>query len=211
MFGKPNTPNDGAYTDLKKYHEDEHHIGSDNYNQFINNRKNGKELLKNNIYRISSMLISCKAESELFCLYSASEINWDVSLLIYYTDSTYIYSYYKYKEIGRVSIVNDSIFLFPACDIWRDDPDFQCRTYDCEGSIYGTMENGEVKSDCISKRLYIKEKESIKDKTLDFYFPNDSNAFSFSESYPLEKRRINKNKEEKSTLRFRDYIRKHGM
>ena len=73
------------------------------------------------------------------------------------------------------------------------------------------MENGKVRSDCISKRVYIKEKESIKDKTLDFYFPNDSNAFSFFESYPLEKRRINKNKEEKSSLRLRDHIRKYGM
>ncbi|MBO4805071.1 MAG: hypothetical protein J5554_03430 [Paludibacteraceae bacterium] len=160
---------------------------------------------------ISSMLISCKAESELFCFYSASDFDRDVSLLIYYTDSSYTYSNSYYREIGRVSIINDSIFLFPDCVISKDTSFFRCWRYDCEASSYGTMENGEVKSDCISKRLYIKEKESIKDKTLDFYFPNDSNAFSFSESYPLEKRKINMSKEEKSSLRFRDYIRKHGM
>lgn len=160
---------------------------------------------------ISSVFTSCKTESELFSFYSASDFSWDVSLLIYYTDSTYVYSISHYKEFGRVSIVNDSIFLFPACEISRDTTFFRCGIYNCEGSNYGTMENGEVRKDCISKRVYIKEKESIKDRTLDYYFPNDSNAYSFSESYPLEKRRINKNKEEKSSLRLRDRIEKCGV
>lgn len=165
----------------------------------------------------SSVFTSCKTESELFCFYSASEHDRDVSVLISYSDSTYLYSNslhsseIDYKEIGRVKIIKDSIFFSPACKILSDTSFNKFEPYDCENSKYATLENGEVKTVCIKRRVYIKEKESIIDKTLESYFPNDSNAFSLYESYPLEKRKINANKEEKFILRWRDRLQRCGI
>ncbi len=52
MFGGGNTANDGAYSELRKYRGSEHHIGDDNYHQYIQSKtKDNEDKLKNNIYR----------------------------------------------------------------------------------------------------------------------------------------------------------------
>ena len=163
------------------------------------------------IILIGNVLVSCGTQSELYHLYANSIYDMDVSLLISCSDSTYIYSQSihssnnDYKEIGRVRLLKDSIILIPACQVESDTNFYLCRYYDCHRGGYSS-EGVDGKGVCIRERIYTRKNNTIKDCSLDKYFPNDSNGFSVYESFPLYERKIKRTRNEKGVLYSRKVL-----
>jgi len=137
----------------------------------------------------------------------------DVSILFCKADSTYVYSNSLHsgggsaKEIGEYKTIRDTIFLYPQFDLIRNKKTpHTCRIYDCCKSAYATIENDTVVEKCIDKRIYVVKEDLIQDYTLEYHFPNDSNAFNWNENFPLRRRKILQSKREKSVLYSRKVI-----
>lgn len=160
----------------------------------------------------SSILGSCSS-SVIYDLYTGHVYDQDVSILFCKADSTYVYSNSLHsgggsaKEIGEYKTIRDTIFLYPQFDLIRNKKTPHiCRIYDCCKSAYATIENDTVVEKCIDKRIYVVKEDLIQDYTLEYHFPNDSNAFSWNENFPLRRRKILQSKREKSVLYSRKVI-----
>ena len=160
----------------------------------------------------SSILGSCSS-SVIYDLYTGHVYDQDVSILFCKADSTYVYSNSLHsgggsaKEIGEYKTIRDTIFLYPQFDLIRKNkPPHICRIYDCCKSAYATIENDTVVEKCIDKRIYVVKEDLIQDYTLEYHFPNDSNAFRWNEDFALQRRKILQSKREKSVLYSRKVI-----
>jgi len=160
----------------------------------------------------SSILGSCSS-SVIYDLYTGHVYDQDVSILFCKADSTYVYSNSLHsgggsaKEIGEYKTIRDTIFLYPQFDLIRNKKTpHTCRIYDCCKSAYATIENDTVVEKCIDKRIYVVKEDLIQDYTLEYHFPNDSNAFNWNENFPLRRRKILQSKREKSVLYSRKVI-----
>lgn len=153
------------------------------------------------------VLLSCKTEcSSFYVFYQGSLYNQDVDLLLR-PDSTYVYSKtdyslgWEYKEIGKYTNYKDSIFLYPLFEINND----TCSLY-INKAWYTTVKNDSVIAKEISKRIYLKGNEIIKDVSLDYYYPDDKKANSFYEEFSLYKIKLNKTKDEDLVMKSRRLI-----
>ena len=158
---------------------------------------------------MAQFLLSCSSQSEFFRLYSESTYNNDIDLILRTSDSSYVYSntlrtnWACNKEIGYWKETIDTLFLFPKVMIYND----SCTKYNPNNTVYATLRNDSIIEKSINYRVYLKGRDGkIKDHTIEYHFPNDSNAFSWNENFPLQRRKILQSKREKSVLYSRKVI-----
>ena len=151
---------------------------------------------------LSFLHSSCSSSTSLYVFYSGGIYPESADLLLQNVDSTYVYSYCYHrtndihKEFGKFSIQNDTIVLSPSVEVNED----VCEPY-IHQVWYTSIEGDSAYAKEITKRYYLKTTKGIKDITLNQYYPNDSNANSFLESFPLEEMKIGRMKKERELLK----------
>lgn len=134
------------------------------------------------------LLVSCNTTNNIFSLYVGRDGHEEASIFFHTRSSEYVYSYYFYpseysfREIGTYNMLNDTLILVPQTIIWEDSI-----TEKYAPHFYTTYKNDSVISEKATKRLYLIYRKEIIDITKDYFYPNDSNAMSFYEHFPLRK------------------------
>lgn len=141
------------------------------------------------VFAISMINSSCSKFSS-YILYVGNSCQENANIFLQGKDSSYIYSYnYNSKdehlrELGYYKISNDTLILQPQVTLFGDSASIYLPQW------YSTYRNDSVIADTIRFRYYLERRNYIDDITLSKYYPNDSNAMSFYESFPLYKVKI---------------------
>lgn len=144
-------------------------------------------------------------DSEIYSLYLGFELNSNYAVLLNKESRVYVYQTDTYTEEGVFKLSRDTLFVFPKYQILtKSDTVYK---YECDCAGYFNSDT----SKCIEKRIYLIGNDRITNKTLEYYYPNDSTSCNlYNDSYPLKKIKVKQIKKEKETLKARQMYENYG-
>lgn len=133
-------------------------------------------------------------------LFYNSDARVDFTMLLNHLDSTFVYFNtskllcYGVIEVGGFNESKTNLLISPKFQIQRGDSFNKCAKHNKEQSFYFSVtSDGQTIDKSISYRIYSRKRNRIQDESLDYYFKNDSNAFScYLENIPLYAEKIKK-------------------